>query len=169
MRLLPPLVSAVAALALLGACQGEAAELTTTSSLVASPTTIPGSSTTSAPTPEETTTTTLSGQPVDDYDIVARASSPEGETLYIVVPSGAYTDVDVEDFVIALVEEEVATYGAEIFDDPAAVDAYLRPEEERTEEDQALIDEHHLASLIEANRIRFRGPFQSLGETVIGS
>lgn len=152
------------------ACQAEEAELTTTSSLVASPTTVTDAPDTTDAPPAETTTTTLAGQPVgDDYQIVARSSDPAGETLYIVIPPGAYTDVDIENFVIDLFEEGVATHGAEIFDDAAAVDAYLKTEAERTEADLELIRVHHFASLIDGIRIRFRGPFESLGETVIGS
>ena len=43
------------------------------------------------------------------------ASDPAGETLYIVIPEGAYTDVDIENFVVGLVDSGEVTYGAEIF------------------------------------------------------
>ena len=80
-----------------------------------------------------TTSTSLVGEPVASYEVVARVSDPAGETLFIVIPEGAYTDVDIENFVVGLVDSGEVTYGAEIFDNPGAVDAYRKPEAERTE------------------------------------
>ena len=101
--------------------------------------------------------------------MVARVSDPAGETLFIVVPPGAYTDVDMENFVVGLVDTGEVTYGAEVFDDPGAVDAYRKPEAERTEGETQLIEEHHLASVQNGTTVVFRGPFAESGEMVIGS
>ncbi len=151
------------------ACDDNAAELSTTSSLVSGPSPTGESTTTSVTPGGESTTTSLVGQSVAEHEIVARETETAGETLYIVVPPGDYTDVDIENFVLDLVEGGTATFGAEIFDDAAAVEAYRKPEVERTAEETALIDLHHFVSLQNGTTMVFRGPFESSGELVIGS
>ncbi len=150
---------------------GETTDLSTTSSLISSATTGGDASpTTSTPVDGgETTSTSLVGQSVEGFEVVARVSEPAGETLFIVVPPGAYTDVDMENFVVGLVDSGTVTYGAEVFDDPGAVDAYRKPEAERTEGETQLIEEHHLASVQNGTTVVFRGPFAESGEMVIGS
>jgi hypothetical protein len=156
----------------LAACDdGETTDLSTTSSLVSSPTTGGGgdATTTTVGTEGDTTSTTLVGQQVAEYEVVARVSDPAGETLFIVIPPGAYTDVDLENFVVGLVDSGEITYGAEIFDDNGAVDAYRKPEAERTEGETQLIEQHHFASVQNGTTVVYRGPFADSGEFVIGS
>ncbi len=156
----------------LAACDdGETTDLSTTSSLVSSPTTGAGgeATTTTVATGGDTTSTTLVGQQVAGHEVVARVSDPAGETLFIVIPPGAYTDVDIENFVVGLVDSGEITYGAEIFDDNGAVDAYRKPEAERTEGETQLIDQHHFASVQNGTTVVYRGPFADSGEFVIGS
>ena len=152
------------------ACDGEEAALTTTSSLVTDPGEegSPTTTTTVAP-PGEGASTTLVGEAVGSYEIVAREPVTDGEVVYIVIGPGAYTDVDLENFILDLYEGGIATYGAEIFDDAAAADAYLKAEEDRTAEEVALIELHHFASLVGGTIIRFQGPFTDSGEFVLGS
>jgi hypothetical protein len=155
----------------LAACDdGETTDLSTTSSLIASPTTRGESAaTTTTPAAGATTSTSLVGQTVAGYEVVARVSDPAGETLYIVIPPAAYTDVDIENFVVGLVEDGTVTYGAEVFDDTGSVDAFRKPEAERTEGETQLIDQHHFASVQNASIVVYRGPFADSGEFVIGS
>ena len=155
----------------LTACDGQTVDLSTTSSLlsvgtVTPPTVEPTTTTTETP---ETASPTLVGDNVDSYDIVARESTDDGEILYIVIPQGAYTDVDLENFVGDLLESGTATWGAEIFDDVLAVDAFRRASWERTEEEVALLEQHHFVSLISGNTVRYQGPFEESGEFAIGS
>lgn len=153
---------------LLVACNGEETSLSTTSSIVSSAG--GDATTTTAPTSGDGgATTTLVGQDVASYEIAAREPGDDGETLFIVIPAGTYTDVDLENFVGDLVESGTATYGAEVFDDAAAVDAYLKVEADRTDEETALIERHHLVSLVGANTIVFRGPFAESGQHTLGS
>ena len=151
------------------ACDDNTADLSTTSSLVSSPTVTGEPTTTSVTAGGDSTTTSLVGQSVGDYETVARESDTAGETLYIVIPPGAYTEVDIENFVLDLVESGTATFGAEVFDDAAAVEAYRKPEVERTEEETVLIAQHHFVSLQNGTTMVFRGPLESSGELVIGS
>jgi hypothetical protein len=155
------------------ACDGdETTDLSTTSSLIAGPTTGAGDEGTTTSVPSDgdgTTTTTLRGERVSGHEVVGRESDPAGETVYIVVPPGAYTDVDLENFVIGLVDDGTVTYAAEVFDDPGAVDAFRKAEAERTEGEVQLIEDHHFASVQNGTTVVFRGPFADSGEFVIGS
>lgn len=163
-------LSGLLILALAACDDGETTDLSTTSSLIASPTTGGEVATTTTVAPGgDTTSTTLVGQLVASHEVVARVSEPAGETLYIVIPEGAYTDVDVENYVVGLVDSGEISFGAEIFDDPGAVDAYRKPEADRTEGETQLIDQHHFASVQNGTTVVFRGPFADSGEFVIGS
>lgn len=163
------LVLGVALVLALTACNNsDEAELTTTSTIVGQ-TTTPGGDTSSSSSPTESSSTTLAGQPVTSSEIVSRESSDDGETLYILIPPGAYTDVDLENFVGDLVENDENVQNAEIFDDEAALTAFLLDPDEQTAADLVLIDEHHLVSLIDRSTIRFQGPFAEYGEYSIGS
>jgi hypothetical protein len=162
-----------ALLLVLGACDdGETTDLSTTSSLISSATTTgagEAATTTSAPADAAAASTTLVGQSVAGYEVVARVSDPAGETLFITVPPGAYTEVDIENFAVGLVDNGTVTYGAEIFDDAAAVEAYRKPEAERTEAETQLIQQHHFASIQNAGVVVFRGPFAAAPDVIIGS
>jgi hypothetical protein len=158
----------LAALAVLAmACNGDDAVLSTTSSLITG--SDDGSPTTTVTVPQDQTSTTLVGQVVASYEIVAREPGADGETVYVVIPAGTYTNVDIENFIGELYDSGTATYGAEIFDDAAAATAYLKVEADRTPEEVTLIEQHHLASLIGGTTIRFQGPFADAGEYVLGS
>jgi hypothetical protein len=56
-----------------------------------------------------------------------------------------------------------------VFDDEAALAAFLRDESEQTATDLAAIDAHHLVSLIDGQTISFHGPYAEEGEYAIGS
>ncbi|MCI0425184.1 MAG: hypothetical protein L0Z47_04940 [Actinobacteria bacterium] len=120
-------------------------------------------------TPADSPPTTLRGQVVTEVDIVARLSTANGEVLHIVIPMGGYTDVDLENFIVDLKEGDPELWGAEVFDDPDAPAAFAVDEANRSDEQRALLEDHHLVSLVEGEIIRFQGPFADLGETIIGS
>jgi hypothetical protein len=137
-------------------------------------TTAPSETTTTAPSETTTTTagdatTTLAGEPVSDYEIVARSSSSDGETLYVVIPPGGYTDTDLEGFVRDLYEATPGMWELHVFDDASGADALLTDEAERTADDEQALATHWLVSLVEASVIRFQGPFADSGEFLIGS
>lgn len=171
LRLIIPLTVTVA-LAVAACDSGEGADLSTTSSLVTGTTETPDAATTTTTTTagegqEAVTPTTLRGETVASWDVAARISSDNGEILYIVIPEGAYTDVDLENFIGDLIDDGV--WGAEVFDDEDAIQAFVIPEEQRTDEQAQILDEHHFVSLIGGDTIKFRGPFAEFGEYVIGS
>ena len=153
----------------LSACDsGTEVELTTTSSVVTQ-TTPPDVDSTDDGSGTEATTTTLAGQTVSSHEVVLRESTDDGEILYILIPPGDYTDVDLENFVGNLVENDEDVSSMEVFDDAAALDAFLLDTADQTAADLVLISEHHLVTLVERNRIIFRGPYEEVGEIVIGS
>jgi len=164
------ILTVVAALTLvLAACDSDGgAELTTTSSLV-TPTSAPNFDSTTTVAGDEVTSTTLVGQPVDSYDVVLRESTDDGETLYIVIPPGDYTAVDLENFVGDLIDDDEELESAEVFDDEGALEAFLLDADEQTATDLALIDDHYLVSLIDGHTISFHGPYADEGEYAIGS
>ena len=171
-------MSSLAVVLMLGlvvaACDSGEAELSTTSSLVTGSTEAPveptSTSTTEAGDVGPVTPTTLRGQTVDSFEITARIPSDNGEILYIVVPaSDAYTDVDMENFIGDLLEGDPDLWGAEVFRSEEGPVAFVIPEDQRTEEQQQVIDEHHLASLIGGDTLVFRGPFEDVGQMIIGS
>lgn len=154
----------------IAACDSGEAELSTTSSLVTGTTEAPGqAATTTSPESVVTTTTILRGETVANYEIAVRISTDNGEIFYVVIPPGAYTDVDLVNFVGDLLEANPGLWGAEVFDDEAAVQAFVIPEDQRTEQQQVLLDDSHLVSLIGGDTVKFQGPFAEFGEFVIGS
>lgn len=165
----------IAVLALVGvACDGDDPELSTESTIVTGgtgTTTPPGTATTTDGAGGATTAppTTLVGQTVAEHDVVNEVENDDGVERHVVIPDGAYTDIDIENFVIDLLEQYPDLYGAEVFDDAAAAEAFLVPEAERTEEQTTLLEDHHFVSLTGRARIDFRGPFAEFPGGAIGS
>ncbi len=167
-------IFALVAMLSLAACdRGAEPELivttTSTSSTVA--TAEAGESTTTLATAEEpeTTTTTLERVAVEGYEIQVQTTADEGRVLWVTIPAEDYTDLDLEDFVVGLVDDEVDLWEVHVLDDVAAVDAARVAEADRTDEEQALVDEHYLVSVTEGNVVTFRGPFEAAGTFLIGS
>lgn len=159
----------------LAACSDDDAELSTDSTIVTGGTNAPTTTSTIAgeggDTSDDATSpsTTLVGQPVTDFEVVARFPNDNGETRHYVIPNGAYTDVDLENFVIVLLESDPDLYGAEIFDDADAANAFVVDEAERTEEQAELLERHHFVTLVGRDSIEFNGPFAEFSGGAIGS
>ncbi|MEX2655075.1 MAG: hypothetical protein WD532_08610, partial [Acidimicrobiia bacterium] len=164
------LISLLTVVVLIAACSPEEAELTTTT------TTAPTeSTTTTAPQDDYSTSTTegdgedddgASGAAITEYEVVVRSSATAGETLWILINPGEYTDVDLENLIRELVDEsDVTLQGINVFDDLVALEAGRIDADARTPEEQALVDEHFLVSLVDASTIRFEGPYAEFGET----
>ncbi len=155
----------------IAACDSGETELSTTTSVV--------SGTTEAPEPDATTTTTgggdsetpttLVGETVAGHEVVSRIPTDNGEILHIVIPVGAYTDVDLVNFLGDLKEADPELWGVEVFGDPAAPEAFDLPEGERTEEQRQLLDDQHFVTLTNGDLVIFRGPFSEFGEFILGS
>jgi len=155
------------------ACDGDDAELSTDSTILTGPSaTDPASGATSTTTGGSDGTsppTTLSGEAVTSYEVVAEIPNDNGVAQHIAIAEGAYTDVDLENFVFDLIEQNPNLYGAEIFDSAAAAEAFVVPEADRTEEQTALLERHHFVTLTGRDRIDYRGPFSEFPGGAIGS
>lgn len=157
---------------LIVACDGDDAELTTDSTILTGPSaTDPASEATTTTSGSDGTSppTTLTGEAVSSYDVAAEIPNDNGVAQHIVIPEGAYTDVDLENFVLDLIEQNPDLFGAEIFDDATAAEAFVVPEADRTEEQNALLERHHFVTLTGRDRIDFRGPFAEFPGGAIGS
>ncbi len=115
------------------------------------------------------TETTASNDDIAEYEIVVRSDTDAGPEVWVVVPPGNYSDIDLEGLIVRLVEAEDGLYEAHVFDDPDALVAARIDPADRTPEEQALVDGHYLVSLLEGSVVRFQGPFAHLGEYVFGS
>lgn len=155
------------------ACDGDDPELSTDSTVVTGPTnTQPatGGTTTTAPGGDGTSPpTSPTGEQVSDYEVVNEIENDNGVERHVVIPNGAYTDVDLENFVIDLIAEQPDLHGAQVFDDAAAAEAFLVPQADRTEEEQELLDRHWFVTLTGRARLDFRGPFSEFTGGAIGS
>ncbi|HEU4318695.1 MAG TPA: hypothetical protein VFS66_01295 [Acidimicrobiia bacterium] len=157
----------------LAACDSGDAELSTDSTIITGGTNAPAATTTTTPSDGGTSgsspSTTLVGEPVAAYDVVQRTPNDNGEAVIVVIPEGAYTDVDLENFVIDLLESDENIYGAEVFGDETAVEAFLIDPASLTEEQTALIERYHYVTVVGRDRIEYRGPFAEFPGGAIGS
>ena len=154
------------------ACNSDDADITTTTADASqlTTTTTTGSSTDSTTDNGGTTgTTAVPSDAVESFEIISRLSTEDGETLYILIPPGNYSDVSMENFLGNLLEDETAVSGVEIFDDRIALDAALKEEAERTAEELQAIEDHHLVSLHDGTQVQFQGPMDDFGDFIIGS
>ena len=166
-------IFAVALLLVVAACSDDDAALSTTSTLITG-----GGGTTA---PEETTTTTaddsgngatattLVGEAVSGFTVVEEIANDDGFEKHIVIPQGAYTDVDLQNFVLELLDSDPDLYGAEIFDSEEAAAAFAVDEADRTPEQVELLERHHFVSVEGRDSIAFRGPFSEFPGGAIGS
>lgn len=155
------------------ACDGDDAELSSDSTILTGPSGTDAASdvtsTTAGASDEGSPPTTLSGEAVSGYEVVHEIPNDNGVEQHIVIPNGAYTDVDLENFVVDLIEQNPDLYGAEIFDDAGAAAAFLVVEAERTPEQTELLERHHFVTLTGRDRIDYHGPFAEFPGGAIGS
>lgn len=166
-KLKSTLIVGVVALALV-ACNSDEAVITTTTVDASQLTTTTDSTDTTTGT-DDSTTTEVPSDAVESYEIISRQSTEEGETLYILVPPGNYSDISIENFLGDLLEAETAVSGVEVFDDRAALDASLKDEADRTADELQAIADHHLVSLQNGTQVEFQGPMDDFDDFVIGS
>lgn len=160
-----------AAAMLLAACNSDEADVTVTT-IDASLLTTTTTATPTTAQPDDTDpggTTQPSSDQIEDYEVISRTASEDGETLYILVAPGNYSDVSIENFLGDLLEAETAVSGVEIFDDRVALDAALKAEEDRSADELQALEDHHLVSLIDGATVSFRGPLSEYEDFIIGS
>ncbi len=158
-----PAILAAALLVVTASCEVETPiPPVTTTSVVTSPTTVPvQTSTTAAVSPI--------GTEIDEYSILYSETDTVGLRLDVLVAAADYTDRNLENFVIQLIEDVDGLIELNVFDDVIAADAFRIESELRTEDQTLALQQHFLASLAEGNQLTFRGPFSPAGSMVVGS
>lgn len=167
---------------LLGACTGDedTVDLTTTTSTV--PTTVGGGATTTvigsdselADGEEDsaggTTSDVPAGEEVDDYRVMVQTAATDGDRLWILIDPGRYTSVDLENFVIGLLDDaEDPIKELYLFDDAEALQAGRVSPDDRTDAERKLVDEHYLVSVTDGSKVEFQGPYSAFGGFTFGS
>lgn len=174
-----PMILVLVLAMLVVACDGddEAVELTTTTSAPASETSDDGGATTTAgptdPASEEETESTggePAGEPVEGYEVIVQTAGDDGDRLWILIEPGEYTSVDLENFVIDLLDSaDDPILELHVFDATAALDAARVERDARTDEEQALVDQHYLVSVTDGTKVEFQGPYTAFGGFTFGS
>lgn len=175
LRALRPMMLIVVLALVSAACNRSAEpELTTTTTTVATET--PSTTAQTTPITEAPTTTTETTPPdtapvkeIGDYEVQVATSVDDGEVLWVTIPAEDYTDRDLENFVVTMFDEEEGLWELHVLDDVDAVAAARVAADDRTPEEQELVDNHYLISLTDGNVITFHGPFESAGSFLIGS
>lgn len=171
-------VLAIMATLVLVACdRGAEPELTVTTRPTSSTVAVPDETTpttmvdtTTDDAGDGTTPTTVARVAVENYTVQVQTSADDGRVLWVTIPPEDYTDLDLENFLVELIdEEEEDLWEVHVLDDVAAVDAARVAADDRTEGEQALVADHYLVSLTEGNVVTFRGPFEAAGSFLIGS
>jgi ABC-type amino acid transport substrate-binding protein len=153
----------ILALALLAAAcsRGDDAELTTTTD---NPVLITTSTTTSGGGSDGETTTTVAGTEPPEFEIIA-GNTGEGEYVVLIDP-GTYTEQDLRNLMVGFVDDYAPTT-AHLIDSEDARDLVLLGEV--TEAEQAILDAHYFARIVDGTTLEFLGPYADLEPVYIGS
>ncbi len=153
----------ILALALVAtACnRGDDTELTTTTSTSLSQTT---STTAGGDGSDGGTTTTVGATAPPEYEIIA-GDTGAGEYVILVEP-GTYTQQDLQNIMEGIVDE-YAPVTAHLIDSEDASALVLQ--EEVTEAEQAILDAHYFARVVNGTTLEFLGPYADLDSVYIGS
>jgi hypothetical protein len=152
----------ILALALVAAAcnRGDDAELTTTTAgqLQTTTTTV-----TNGGVDGETTTTAAGTEP-PEYEIIA-GDSGAGEYVVLIDP-GTYSQQDLQNIMEGIVDE-YAPVAAHLIDSEDARDLVLK--DDVTEAEQAILDAHYFARIVDGTTLEFLGQYADLGSVYIGS
>jgi hypothetical protein len=141
------------------------AETTTTT---AGPGVGPGTGGGDTTTTESTTTTTTVPLVELTHEIRIQGQGSQGVILVIQVPGGVATDRALEDLFVDLVDQYAPVQRMHVVDSLDAAELVLRDPTTLTEDEQAVLDAHHLLSYLD-NTVTFEGPFADIEGFVYGS
>lgn len=141
------------------------AETTTTT---AGPGVGPGTGGGETTTTESTTTTTTVPLVELTHEIRIQGQGSQGVILVIQVPGGVATDRALEDLFVDLVDQYAPVQRMHVVDSLDAAELVLRDPTTLTEDEQAVLDAHHLLSYLD-NTVTFEGPFADIEGFVYGS
>ena len=143
--------------------RGDDTELTTTTTLAGSQPQTTSTTSTDGSSDGGTTSTTVAGQ-LPEYQIIA-GDSGEGEYVVLVDP-GAYSEQDLRNIMEGIVDE-YAPVTVHLIDSEDARELVLK--DEVTEAEQAILDAHYFARVVNGTSLEFLGPYSDLDPVHIGS
>ncbi len=150
------------ALVVTACSRGDDTELTTTTTdssvLQTTSTTVSGNGT------DGETTTTVAGTEPPEYEIIA-GSTGEGEYVVLIDP-GTYTEQDLRNLMVGFVDD-YAPVTAHLIDSEDARELVLL--DQVTEAEQAILDAHYFARIVDGITLEFLGPYADLEPVYIGS
>ena len=156
----------VLALALIAAAcnRGDDDDEPTTTTAEGSPTTLTTATVTTEAGIDDGTTTTEGTTGIPGYDIIA-GDSGAGEYVVLIEPD-TYTEQDLRNIIEDIVDE-YAPVSVHLIDTEDARELVLKAE--RTEAEQAILDAHYFARVVEGTTLEFLGPYADLESVHIGS
>ncbi len=111
-------------------------------------------------------TSTSIREPIDiSYDIRHREPSDSGDRLVVLIEPGDYTEIDLSNLVLDIVEANEPVDQLDVVDSQAALRAVIRNSENLTPQQSR----HYVLRLENGNRVVFLGPYSDLGSFIIGS
>jgi len=129
----------------------------------------PGSTTSVATTTTGGTARTTTAFTLPVYTIEARSPQTGGDLVVVLLAPGTYTDLDLENVVADVIERFAPIATLHLVDHAAAVPLVLETPDLLAPDEETLLEDHYLATLIDGFRMEFRGPFADVGPVVIGS
>ena len=112
------------------------------------------------------TTSTSIREPIEiSYDIRHREPSDSGDRLVVLIEPGDYTEIDLSNLVLDIVEENEPVDQLDVVDSQGALNAVIRNPDGLTRQQTR----HYVLRLENGNRVVFLGPYSDLGSFIIGS
>ncbi len=160
------LVPVVALLLAAAACTSDPEEAGTTTLLTLPDT---GAATTTTPpstVPDATSGTTAPPEPVSiDYQVRHKSPAEGGDRLVVLIDPGTYSDIDLENLIIDIMEENPDALDVDVIDSVDVLDAVVADPDGLTEQDAI----HYLVRLVGGRTIQFLGPYEEFGQVAVGS
>ncbi len=161
--------AAALALTVLAACSNDDPTLSTaaTDTSLESVTTVAAAPDTTRPRGGSNRTTSTSiREPIEiSYDIRHREPSDSGDRLVVLIEPGDYTEIDLSNLVLDIVEENEPVDQLDVVDSQGALNAVIRNPDGLTRQQTR----HYVLRLENGNRVVFLGPYSDLGSFIIGS
>lgn len=144
--------------------KGDDAELTTTTTGAAPEVTTTTAVTTTSGGTDDETTTSAGASEVPLYDIIAGGAG--SDDYVVLVEPGTYTEQDLRNIMEDIVDE-FAPVSAHLIDSEDVRELVLK--DELTDDEQALLDAHYFARVVEGTTLEYLGPYGDLDPVRIGS
>ena len=146
------------------AAAASATSVSVTTSLTTGTTAAPG--TTAAGEGEGSGPATTVREPVAiTYEVRHREPAGEGDRLVVLVPAGDYSEIDLSNLVLDVIEANEPVSEVDVVDAQNALRAVIRDRENLTPRQER----HYLLRLQNGNEIVFLGPYSELGTITLGS